>query len=202
MTGVVIVHGSASEFIALARKTWEASFKQLVFICPWDDQYPGAMPVGYSEHHGCSAINRMMFAVLMASKFPMACVFEYDTIFLARPPEDIPPASMFVSCAFHNEDPEFSAKVYAHSPWITSGENWWKIFTCPGVNGQSGFPDRWLALACEKAGVVQCGIEQAFTWDKEWDNAKIYEAQSFMREGGLILHGVKTVENFERIFAK
>lgn len=200
MTGIALVHASAGEFLSRQIKEWGRIFSPLILISPADDHFPNSIPIGLSEHHGIHSINRMMFAALLASKFPRSCVFEYDTIFRVAPPEDVSSGMLYASSAYYSDSPSFEAEVYSHSPWIATGETWWNVFTAPW-DLQHGFPDRWLGLACQNAGVQQTGLQGCMSHDREWTPEKIAEAREFIQAGGLILHGVKTEEVYRAVLA-
>ncbi len=193
--------GGAAGAVERHRPNWEAAFDGLTFISPADDPLPGSLPIGQSCRNGQGAIERLLFAVCMASRFPLACVMEYDCLIFSNyrrcdgSAEERP--TLWCSETFPNEDPVeiYAGPVYGHAPWIATGETWWKLL-CAGSDSQHGFPDRWLANAALRAKVELRGMEGAYSRDQGFD---AQEARLRRLAGAPCLHGVKTREQFETI---
>lgn len=197
MKAIVITHNGAKEATERHAVNWKRAFDGLFFISPSDDWLPGSLAFGLSCRNGRGAIERMIFAATLASRFPVACVMEYDTYFPASKIQDdfLPQDSLACSAIFENYQPEFSAPIYGHSPWIARGEDWWKIVTHAG-DSQGGWPDRWLADAAERAGVRLLGLENGFSCDGIWNADTIAEAA---RPNRPVIHGLKTEQAFSAV---
>lgn len=192
MTGIILAHNKAAAAVARHRPTWEAVFEQTIIISPWDDHVPGSIPMGSSEKIGRGCIERMMFAATLASRFERAAIVEYDTVFFGNGFTQKFPVDGVLACsrAWLNDDPLFTAQAYGHSPWIATGETWWKII-CAGADFQHGVPDRWLALAAERAGVGLREIQYAYSEDRKWSDKTLMEAVIHRMLGGIVVHGIK-----------
>lgn len=203
MTGIILAHGSIAEACARHFPSWSETFSQLITIAPWDDPIRGASAIGDSAKSGRGSLERMMFAVALASRFDRAAILEYDTVFCGpRFQEGFPTEGELISsCIFENQDPRtFSAPIYGHSPWIATGETWWKILQ-HGGDPQGFFPDRWLYASAHDAGIKPLGIEGSFSEDREWTFETRIKAVGCRAKGGKIFHGVKTARDFEAITA-
>lgn len=198
MRAFILTHGGAHAAMLRHVPGWSRAFEGFRYISPEDDPY-GSLLIGKSCRNGAGSILRMEAAALMASRFPMACIMEYDTVFVAGalPDEGWEPNTVICSSIFENHDPQFQAAIYGHSPWIASGETWEKILRASD-DDQGGWPDRWLALACQKAGIRLLGMKAGYSYDGEWTPEIIEEALSEKRA---VYHGVKTEEAFNRIAA-
>jgi hypothetical protein len=141
-------------------------------------------------------MERMIFAVVMASRFPAAAVLEYDALVFSKlAAMHVPENSVTCSNVFGNQGDRFEAKTYGHCPWIARGETWWKIATA-GANAQYGFTDRWLALAAERSGVVLQRFVTSFSSDKPWTDRDRAHAAWCVQSGAPVIHGVKTEADF------
>lgn len=188
MTAIILTHNGAAEIHQRHERHWRESFENLVTISPWDDYYPGSIPMGKSEKRGLCSIERMMLATILASRFPSAAIIEYDTLIL-RPPGNVPEGMLYCSKAMSSDDEAFKAPIYGHSPWMATGETWWKI-ALAGSGLEHGFPDRWLANAAHNAKVPIYGIEGGFSEDK-WTTDTDAAAIRAKGEGAWCFHGVK-----------
>ncbi len=207
MNAIILAHGSAAETVARHTPNWAAAFDALTFISPSDDPLPGSLPIGLSCRNGTGAIERLLFAVAMASRFKGACcIMEYDAIVFWN--TMFPPSGhwfdgenftepLFCSETFPNEDPPdiFAAPTYGHCPWIATGETWWRLLTA-GADYQRGFPDRWLALAALRANVALRGMDGAYSRDRGFDAAT---ARIARLRGAPAIHGVKTEAEYAEI---
>ena len=199
MTGIVITHGAASEATNRHLPNWMATFDQVILVSPFNDPFPGSCLIGDSCRHGRGTMERMLFACVMASRFPVAAVLEYDTLIFKDTKEMlVPDMELHCSELFHSDDERFSAKTYPHSPWMATGETWWKIVTAP-AGFQNGNPDRWLADACGLAGVAMFGTTEGFSSDREWTKGTIRKAALARGRGAVAIHGVKTREAFDAL---
>lgn len=219
MNAIILAHGGASATVARHLPNWEAAFDGLTFISPSDDPLPGSLPIGLSCRNGTGAIERILFAVALASRFPTCAIMEYDCLVFPHtyaPDEyDSEPLTvnfgrwanlealdgtpLLCSEVFPNEDPAelFAAPTYGHCPWIATGETWWRLLTA-GADYQMGFPDRWLALAALRANVALRGMDGAYSRDRAFDAVA---GRTARLAGAPCVHGCKTAEEFEMIMA-
>ncbi len=213
MNAIILAHGSAAETVARHTPNWAAAFDALTFISPSDDPLPGSLPIGLSCRNGTGAIERLLFAVALASHFPVACVMEYDALVFDNAGRwrdymkdhlgaggivrDFLDTTLWCSETFPNEDPPdiFAAPTYGHCPWIATGETWWRLLTA-GADYQRGFPDRWLALAALRANVALRGMDGAYSRDRDFDAAT---ARIARLRGAPAIHGVKTEAEYAEI---
>ncbi len=206
MNAIILAHGKAAETVARHTPNWSAAFDSLTFISPSDDPLPGSLPIGLSCRNGTGAIERLLFAVALASHFPACAILEYDclvfpfrllghTITLSQ--FHIGSGDLWCSEVFHNEDhPDiFAAPTYGHCPWIATGETWWRLLTA-GADYQRGFPDRWLALAALRANVALRGMDGSYSRDRDFDAVAGRIARL---RGAPAIHGVKTAEEFAEV---
>jgi len=213
MNAIILAHGGAQEAVNRHLPNWNAAFDGLTFISPSDDPLPGSLPIGLSQRDGTGAIEHLLFAMALASRFPVCCIMEYDALVFGFPglSHSIPPMrfgdrfvgdsqDLFCSEVFPNEDPPdvFAAPTYGHCPWIATGETWWKLLTA-GADFQRGFPDRWLALASIRANVALRGMEGSYSRDRGFD---ALAARMARLRGAPCIHGVKTAEQFETIMGE
>lgn len=199
MNAYILAHGAAEESIQRHITGWEKSFEDVTFICPENDglRYFDYIAIGESCRNGEGAIERIKVAIESASEDKTACVMEYDTIFRAGklPDDGWKHNAIICSSIFDNYDPAFSAPIYGHSPWITSGMIWKRILD-HGEDLQDGWPDRWLANAARKAGIKLLGMNNAYSYDGEWTSDILAEALNPPRA---VYHGVKTKEAYESL---
>jgi len=214
VNAIILAHGGAAEAVARHTPNWQAAFDSLMFVCPSDDPLPGAFPMGLSCRNGIGAIERIAFAVALASRFEACAILEYDVLVFSQTvlfgKQNIPVewrfgnwaacdlmGDLWMHCSevFPNEDPEhiFAAPTYGHAPWIATGETWWKILTA-GSDFQNGYTDRWLANAAKRAGVALCGMEGSYSRDCGFDAST---ARTARLAGAPCIHGVKTLEQYE-----
>lgn len=211
MTGIILAHGKAEEAVARHRPNWLSVFEQVITVSPSDDPMSGSVIIGKSERYGTGCMERMMVACILASRFPVAAVLEYDALLMQQiADESVPGDQMFCSVMYANEvtGPDgtletswFATPTYGHCPWIATGETWWRILTA-GADYQYGNPDRWLALACRNAGVEQLGTRESFSNDRDephWSDETIAQAVEAVRGGAIMVHGVKTTKAFDAI---
>ncbi len=216
MNAIILAHGSAAETVARHTPNWAAAFDSLTFISPSDDPLPGSLPIGLSCRNGTGAIERLLFAVALASHFPACAILEYDCLVFGLGPMfssakanaqgqisevtigllDMGPM-LLCSETFPNEDPPaiFAAPTYGHCPWIATGETWWRLLTA-GADYQRGFPDRWLALAALRANVALRGMDGAYSRDRDFDAAT---ARIARLRGAPAIHGVKTEAEYAEV---
>lgn len=199
MNAIVLSHGAAIEAHNRHLHLWRAYFNAVIMICPWDDPVPGGLCIGDSERAGRGTMERLLFAVTMASRFPCCAVMEYDTL-LIGPLPTVEGGVLVGSALFHNQGDAFRAPLYSHSPWVATGETWWKLLTT-GSDDHRGYPDRWLASAAHRAGVEMCSFDHGFSSDDKWDNDTIQRALFAKAEGCTVFHGVKTREAFDAIIS-
>lgn len=202
MTGIVIAHGGVKDSVERCMNNWKEAFEQVILIAPYDDPLPGqAMHIGQSCRNGIGAIERMLVACILASRFKVAAVMEYDTlIFETIPDFHVSPDALLCGQVFVSDEDKFQAKHYPHSPWIARGDAWWKILNA-GAGHEEGNPDRWLALACQNAGVPMFTLTGSFSCDREWTPEVIAEAVQARKKGAISVHGFKTKEAFHTLTA-
>lgn len=197
MNAIILAHGKAWGTCDRHSVSWRSAFNWFDYVSPIDDVIDPSKAVGESCRNGQGAIDRIRFAVELASDEEMCCVMEYDTVFALKTP--LPdtgwPEGLLCSCIFDNYQEEFGAAIYGHSPWITSGDNWRKILE-HGDDPQGGWPDRWLAIAAQKAGIPLLGMTAGYSYDGEWTPEIIAEATKVRRA---VYHGVKTPIAFEAV---
>lgn len=200
MIGIILAHGKAIDAFNRHLVGWKKAFSALIIVCPWDDPIPGACTIGDSSRNGRGNLERMLFAVALASRFPRAAILEYDTVFCdCRFDVDFPKSDTLVcSVQFINDDDHFTAPSYGHSPWIATGKTWWKIMQ-HGGSPEGCFPDRWLYAAAQSAGIETLGIENAFSDDREWTASTRIKAAGQRAKGGNIFHGIKTDRDFRSV---
>lgn len=201
MLAIIICHGKAAPAIERHRPYWHECFDRLIFVSPRDDYFPGSIPIGTSEHHGASSVERLMFCAVLASRFPFACVMEYDCVTFRRVPTTaIQSGAVLCSHVFQNEDPVFAADTYAHGPWLTTGETWWHLVQV-GANMQHGYPDRWLAYACQNSHTKLLTVPHGFSDDKPWTEDTRALANKARRDGAVWVHGCKSALDFSALIA-
>lgn len=209
MNAIILAHGGASATVARHLPNWEAAFDGLTFISPSDDPLPGSLPIGLSCRNGTGAIERILMAVALASRFDSACIMEYDCLVFfssAIGPSghwfdgEVFTQPLFCSEVFPNEDPAelFAAPTYGHCPWIATGETWWRLLTA-GADYQMGFPDRWLALAALRANVALRGMQGAYSRDRAFDAVA---GRTARLAGAPCVHGCKTAEEFDMVMSE
>lgn len=156
------------------------------------------MPLGLSgDKFGIGHIERLCFAIAIASRFESAAIMEYDT--LVFPGFGNPPRNgLACSEVFSNDNPRFTANKFGHSPWVASGESWWRIL-CAGAGMELGVPDRWLGMAAQNAGVPLYRIEGAFSKDGDWSTFDAMEALQAKLRGAPAIHGIKTIRDFHTL---
>lgn len=195
MTGIILAHGGASAVVERHMPIWRESLSELIFISPADDPIYGAMLFGTSERNGRCTIERMMVACLIASKYPVAAVLEYDALIL-RKLDDVPANSLVGSELFPNVCSAFTAPVYSHCPWIARSETWNRIARA-GAQFELGYSDRWLSLAAHNAGVEMIKVNGCFSRDVAWSDDDRKQAHQSIRNGAPLVHGIKTAQDYE-----
>jgi hypothetical protein len=166
--------------------------------------------MGLSCRNGQGAIERLVFAMALASRWEACAILEYDVLFFKSfksAPECqngpwggwVPFNHELLLCSeiFPNQDPSwlYAAPTYGHAPWIATGETWWKLLQA-GSDSQNGFPDRWLANAAQRAKVALRGMEGSYSRDQGFDART---ARLRRLAGAPCVHGVKTEEEFAEI---
>lgn len=200
MIGIILAHGKALDTFNRHYEGWKKAFSAIIIVCPWDDPIPGGCTIGDSAHNGRGNLERMLFVVALASRFPRAAIVEYDTVFCdCRFDIDFPhPDTLVCSVQFKSDDPQFMAPSYGHSPWIATGETWWKLMQNGGAP-EGCFPDRWLYAAAHSAGIITLGIANAFSDDREWTPLTRIKAAGWRAKGGNVFHGIKTQRDFDSV---
>ncbi len=199
MTGIILAHGKAADCVFRHMPNWQAAFSEIILISPTDDPLPNSCQIGTSCRNGQGIMDRMFFAAVMASRFDRCAVLEYDALaFINLDRLEVLPGAMLCSTVFQNDDDQFAANTYGHCPWIATGEDWWKIVRA-GADYQGGNNDRWLAQACDLAGITQFGTINSFSTDRQWTEELILEARQSRLDGAIFIHGVKSAEVFDRI---
>jgi hypothetical protein len=194
MTGIVLVHGKATETLKHNMNTWSAWCTDYEFICPTDDQllgYDNVYTSGISQHNGHDTVERMRYACERAANHKEACILEYDTLLFGSPPTT--KGNVLYGCGpFHDVNPRFKADWWSHSPWLTSQKNFKKLSSCPTVELETHFPDRWIAAAADRCGMRAAAYK--LWWSANSIDTLQYEKESLeaRQNGAIAIHGIKT----------
>lgn len=131
MNAIILAHGGAAETVASHTPNWEAAFDGLIFISPSDDPLPGSLPIGLSCRNGVGSIERLIFAMAMASRFPVCAIIEYDVLMF-------PVTGMFAQSAKNvtrgDEGTSFEMEFRRGPDWqLTLGKRMKNLLFCSEV---------------------------------------------------------------------
>ena len=163
MIGIILAHGKAQRMFDLHLQNWEKVFKSICVVCPSDDvvQYSGDVHcIGISEHHGYWTCERMRYSCKLAAQHESACILEYDTLLYNLPQPD----DTLRGCGpSYDNNPNFGASWYTHSPWITKQSNFDSLSSYGVIADKHEYGDRWLPEACEVLGIKPSSLDSHCT---------------------------------------
>ena len=202
MIGIILVHGKAQTVLERNITTFHNWCDDYEFICPADDPITGYNNVflrGKSQHNGLDTVERMRYACERASMHENAVVLEYDTLLFKKPPTA--KGNELHTCGpFPDSNTRFKSNWWSHSPWLTTRENFYELSQCPLIELEEFFPDRWMAAACDRLGIVPVGLSNWFSRNSI-DTPEIEKAAiDAKKKQAVAIHGVKTEKIFNLLY--
>lgn len=211
MNLIILAHYAALPLIEVLRPGWEKFCPgRHVYIQPKDEprfppiQYRYLHKVGNSSHHGGGNIERLIFAIAVASELDGdTMIIEYDVgIFDSSADRIEIPHLVFGSIwQTYDDNPRFKAKYVAHFPFIASQSSWRSLSKIADrVSGEEGFPDRWMCAAIDliKGTLLTTGAGLSFNALDTPERRQI-AIDHVRRTKQPIFHGIKDAEIYHEL---
>jgi hypothetical protein len=209
---VIMCYGGDLERIQRHLPFWRESGCDLLFVSPVDDPirfeqvgHPCAQ-YALSEHHGVELIRRHIFAfnysLLHSVEYDAFSFIEADSITLGAIP-DHPCGGLRCFVWENTSKPRFQADHYFHWPLWADRSTLAHIASVARTDEpEEGFPDRWLALLCERHSIPFTHEPRAFSRNQLDNPDYMQSAVDAIKAGAIWVHGVKTKEQLEELCSR
>jgi len=188
---ILSARGCEADIVAACVGTWRQFFDTIVIVTPEDDVYPGADTIfGQSEHHGERAMERTRWCIEKAMEYPCAAIGEPDLMFFGE--IDVNQGELVCGWIFDNDNPDFSAPQFPHSPWCATRETFGRILDAMKRLTEPPFGDRVVAAACRATAVPMRAV--GWSVNSIDSESKLQDAQDAIARGAKTVHGVKEWE--------
>jgi len=185
------------------RHTWESAGVDVQYASPVDEPcHLGGWTAYNSQKQGEQLMLRIRQAmsIALSTDHKFYAFTEADSLVL-KPVPDLPrPAVHAFVCP--NVDPRFKASTFCHFAWWMD-HAWLNLlvnrFNQTPMDIEGGFPDRVLALVCERYNIPIVHADPLiYSQNELWSEACFLDVAARIQDL-IFLHGVKSQEQYDRV---